>query len=63
MKELKLNNYRKEVEKNKANSAKKYSFNLTKKSLLNGIIMSEILGQPKGRKGLMYNVHKSINSR
>ncbi|WIV10672.1 hypothetical protein [Proteiniborus sp. MB09-C3] len=46
------------------NTEQKYSFNLTQKSLLDGIIMSEILGEPKAKKGLvLYNVHKSTNSR
>ncbi|SCG83635.1 hypothetical protein DW1_2068 [Proteiniborus sp. DW1] len=63
MKDFEFNDCKKEAEENKINSAKKYSLELTKKSLLDGIIMSEILGHPKGRKGLMYNVHKSINSR
>lgn len=46
------------------NKERKHSVNFTQKSLLDGIIMSEILGQPKAKKGLVsFNVHKSTNSR
>ncbi|MFA5524563.1 MAG: hypothetical protein WDA24_09400 [Tissierellales bacterium] len=55
---------KKEPGKFTTNTENKYSINFTQKGLLDGIIMSEILGQPKARKGLVsYNVHKSINSR
>ena len=63
MNDLRLNDSKKVAEKCTINAAKKHSISLTRQSLLEGIIISEIIGPPKGRKGLMYNVHKSINSR
>jgi len=61
--DIKHNDNKMKIKVSKPNLVDKYSFNITKERLLDGIIMSEILGQPKGRKGLMYNVHKSTNSR
>ncbi len=64
MNNLKSHNSKTEVEKCTLNTEKRYSFNLAQKSLLDGIIMSEILGKPKARKGLVpNNVYKSTNSR
>ena len=64
MNDFKLDKSKKEAKKYTKNAIEKYSFNLTRNSLLDGIIISEILGQPKARKGLVsYNVYKSTNSR
>lgn len=57
----KQNRARKKIQ---MDSEQKYSFELTKKNLIDGVILSEILGKPKAKKGLVsHNVYKSINSR
>lgn len=64
MNSTKLYEDNKEISKCNSNAEQKYSFKLTPKDLLDGIILSEILGEPKGKKGLVsYNVHKSTHSR
>ncbi|WP_352419836.1 hypothetical protein [Proteiniborus sp.] len=64
MNSVKLFEAKKEIDNNNLNLKQYYSINLTPKSLLDGIILSEILGEPKARKGLMSNnVYKSVNSR